>query len=45
MFNCVMWAIKHELPNIFDIGLDILLTILQVFFLNLEFKLKNEYCK
>ena len=25
-----MWAIKHELPNIFDIGLDVTLKILQV---------------
>ena len=31
MFNCIMWAIKHELPYIFDIGLDIALKILQVF--------------
>lgn len=29
MFNCVIWAMKHELPNIFDIGLDVILTILQ----------------
>ena len=20
MFDCVLWAIKHDLPNIFDIG-------------------------
>ena len=28
MFNCLIWAMKHELPNIFDIGLDVIDVIL-----------------
>lgn len=32
MFNCLIWAMKHELPNIFDIGLDVIDVILQVYY-------------
>ena len=30
MFECVIWAIKHDLPSIFDIGLEVMADILKV---------------
>jgi hypothetical protein len=41
MMDCILWAIKHELPNIFDIGLDVLKTLLDVNFI--KFKLEKKY--
>ena len=30
MIQCVLWAVKHELFTIYDLGLDVLYVILEV---------------
>jgi len=30
MIQCVIWAVKHELFTIYDLGLDVLYVILEV---------------
>ena len=46
MFNCLIWAMKHDLPNIFDIGLDVIDVILEVIIdLKLVCKQRLGYCQ
>ena len=36
IINCMIWSIKHELTNIYEVGLESLLALVNVFYLYLE---------
>jgi len=31
MIDCVIWAFKHHLPNLQELGLDVMIYLLKVF--------------